>query len=76
MSGNEKVSVWRSDLCQSGTNLVVFEAVEYRGDFYIRFGVRGVKMVEGLRYKLRMMGIQVDGPTNMTNDNAAAEEQA
>ena len=28
-----------------------------------------VEMVEGLRYKLRMMGIQVDGPTNVFCDN-------
>ena len=28
-------------------------------------------MVEGLRYKLRMMGVQVDGPTNVFCDNAA-----
>ena len=28
-----------------------------------------VKMVEGLRYKLRMMGVQVDGPTNVFRDN-------
>ena len=26
-------------------------------------------MIEGLRYKLRMMGIQVDGPTNAFCDN-------
>ena len=24
-----------------------------------------VEMIEGLRYKLRMMGVQVDGPTNI-----------
>ena len=30
-----------------------------------------VEMVEGLRYKLRMLGVQVDGPTNMLCDNAA-----
>ena len=30
-----------------------------------------VEMVEGLRYKLRMMGVQVDGPTNVFCDNAA-----
>ena len=28
-------------------------------------------MVEGLRYKPRMMGVQVDGPTNDFCDNAA-----
>jgi hypothetical protein len=28
-----------------------------------------VEMVEGLRYKLRMMGIQLDGPTNVLCDN-------
>ncbi len=26
-------------------------------------------MVEGLRYKLRMMGVQVDGPANVFCDN-------
>ena len=30
-----------------------------------------VEMVEGLRYKLRMMGVQVDRPTNVFRDNAA-----
>ena len=30
-----------------------------------------VEMVEGLWYKLRMMGVQVDGPTNVFCDNAA-----
>ncbi|KAI2511614.1 Reverse transcriptase (RNA-dependent DNA polymerase) [Fragilaria crotonensis] len=28
-----------------------------------------VEMIEGLRYKLRMMGVQVDGPTNVFCDN-------
>jgi hypothetical protein len=28
-----------------------------------------VELVEGLRYKLRMMGVQVDGPTNIFCDN-------
>jgi len=28
-------------------------------------------MVEGLRYKLRMMGVEVDGPTNVFCDNEA-----
>jgi len=28
-----------------------------------------VEMIEGLRYKLRMMGIPVDGPTNFFCDN-------
>ena len=30
-----------------------------------------VEMVEGLQYKLRMMGVQVDGPTNVFCDDAA-----
>jgi hypothetical protein len=30
-----------------------------------------VKLVEGLRYKLRMMGVEVDGPTNVFCDNEA-----
>jgi hypothetical protein len=28
-----------------------------------------VEMIEGMRYKLRMMGIEVDGPTNVFCDN-------
>jgi hypothetical protein len=28
-----------------------------------------VEMVEGLRYKLRMMGVEIDGPTNVFCDN-------
>ena len=31
-----------------------------------------VKLVEGLRYKLRFMGIEVDGPTNVFCDNESA----
>ena len=30
-----------------------------------------VEMVEGLRYKLRMMGVEVDGPTSVFCDNEA-----
>ena len=30
-----------------------------------------IEMVEGLRYKLCMMGIPIDGPTNVVCDNAA-----
>lgn len=30
-----------------------------------------VEMIEGLRYKLQMMGIPIDGPTNTFCDNAA-----
>ena len=30
-----------------------------------------VEMFEGLHYKLQMMGVQVDGPTNVVCDNAA-----
>ena len=28
-----------------------------------------VEMIEGLRYKLRMMGVPIDGPTNVFCDN-------
>jgi hypothetical protein len=28
-----------------------------------------IDMIEGLRYKLRMMGISIDGPTNLFGDN-------
>ena len=54
---------------------MVLEAAEYRGDRYVWVGVVAariaVEMVEGLRYKLRMMGVQVDGPTNVFCDNTA-----
>jgi hypothetical protein len=30
-----------------------------------------VELVEGLRYKLRMMGVPIDGPTSVFCDNAA-----
>jgi hypothetical protein len=30
-----------------------------------------VELIEGLRYKLRMMGVPVDGPTSVFCDNAA-----
>jgi hypothetical protein len=30
-----------------------------------------IEMIEGLRYKLRMMGIPIDGPRNVFCDNAA-----
>jgi hypothetical protein len=32
---------------------------------------QAVELVEGLRYKLRMMGVEVDGPTNVFCDNEA-----
>ena len=32
---------------------------------------QAVDMCEGLRYKLRMMGVEVDGPTNVFCDNSA-----
>ena len=32
---------------------------------------QAVELVEGLRYKLRMMGVEVDGPTNLFCDNEA-----
>jgi len=32
---------------------------------------QAVDLVEGLRYKLRMMGVEVDGPTNLFCDNEA-----
>jgi hypothetical protein len=35
-----------------------------------------VEMVEGLRYKLRMMGVQVDGPTNLFCDNESVVSNA
>lgn len=30
---------------------------------------QGIEMIEGLRYKLRMMGVPIDGPTNIYCDN-------
>ena len=35
-----------------------------------------VEIIEGLRYKLRMMGIEVDGPTNMFCDNESVVKNA
>ena len=35
-----------------------------------------VEMIEGLRYKLRMMGIEVDGPTNLFCDNESVVTNA
>jgi hypothetical protein len=32
---------------------------------------QAVELVEGLRYKLHMMGLKVDGPTNVFCDNEA-----
>ena len=29
----------------------------------------GIKRVRGLRYKLRMMGVQISGPTDIYRDN-------
>ena len=31
-------------------------------------------MIEGLRYKLRMMGVQVEGPTDVYCDNESVEK--
>jgi hypothetical protein len=33
-----------------------------------------VEMIKGLRYKLRMMGVQVEGPTNVFCDNESVKE--
>ena len=35
-----------------------------------------VEMIEGLRYKLRMLGIRVDGPTNVFCDNESVFKNA
>jgi hypothetical protein len=35
-----------------------------------------VKMVEGLRYKLRMMGVEIDGPTSVFCDNASVVQNS
>ena len=35
-----------------------------------------VEMIEGLRYKLRMMGVQVDGPTNVFCDNKSVGKKS
>jgi hypothetical protein len=35
-----------------------------------------VEMIEGLRYKLRMMGVEIDGPTNMFCDNESVVANA
>jgi hypothetical protein len=36
----------------------------------------GVEMIEGLRYKLRMMGIPIEGPTNVFCDNESVVKNA
>jgi hypothetical protein len=35
-----------------------------------------VELIEGLRYKLRMMGVEVDGPTNVFCDNDSVVKNA
>ena len=37
---------------------------------------QAVEMIEGLRYKIRMMGIEVDGPTNVLCDNESVVKNA
>ena len=37
---------------------------------------QAVEMIEGLRYKIRMMGIKVDGPTNLLCDNESVVKNA
>ena len=37
---------------------------------------QAVEMVEGLRYKLRMMGIDIDGPTSVLCDNESVVKNA
>ncbi len=40
------------------------------GSEYIAMRI-GIEMIEGLRYKLRMMGVPLDGPTSVFCDNNA-----
>jgi hypothetical protein len=35
-----------------------------------------VEMIEGLRYKLRMMGVEVDGPTTVLCDNQSVVQNS
>ena len=37
---------------------------------------QAVEMIEGLRYKLRMMGIEVEGPTSIFCDNESVVKNA
>lgn len=32
-----------------------------------------IEMIDGLRYRLRMMGIPISGPTNVFDDNESLE---
>jgi hypothetical protein len=52
---------------------LVFEVTEHGGDVNIQFKYCAMKtaivMIEGLRYKLRMMGIPLNGPTSVLCDN-------
>ena len=41
------------------------------GSEFVAMRVAIERMIEGLRYKLRMMGIPIDGLTNVFCDNAA-----
>ena len=57
------------DLVEQGTNQhMVFEKVEYTLMFSSEF-FSTVEMTEGLRYKLWMMGIEINGLTNVFCDN-------
>ena len=54
-------------------NYLVLKAVEYRRVIDLRVGIcrheTAIEQIEALRYKLRMMGIPVEGPTNVFCDN-------
>ena len=41
------------------------------GSNFVAMRTTTIKMIEGLRYKLRMMGVGIDGPCNVFCDNNA-----
>ena len=56
------------------------QETERSGDVNYRLGVHcnenAVKLIAALRYKLRMFGVPIDGPTNMFCDNKAVYKNA
>ena len=59
----------------------MFVDAAHASDLVTRRSVTGIvifinKMMEGLRYKLRMMGIPIEGPTNTFCDNLSVVKNA
>jgi hypothetical protein len=53
---NSLFSQWCFDLCQQGTNHLVFQKASDSGVFYIV----AFDLIEALGYKLRMMGVPTE----------------